>query len=52
MFHVKRSLWHQGRVIRRNPEAYFKQLTTLVEDLREELSMPELIFIDGQVNGN
>ncbi|HAE19628.1 MAG TPA: hypothetical protein DCG41_10455 [Verrucomicrobiales bacterium] len=41
-----------GESNKENPEAYFKQLTTLVEDLRKDLSMPELTFIDGQVNGN
>ncbi|HCQ80145.1 MAG TPA: hypothetical protein DIV46_09245 [Verrucomicrobiales bacterium] len=52
MFRVIRSLWHLGESNKENPEAYFKQLTTLVEELRKDLSMPEFPFIAGQVNGN
>ena len=47
---LKGILWHQGESNQGNPEAYLKQLITLVEDLRKDLGMPELPFIAGQVN--
>ena len=47
---LKGILWHQGESNQGNPEAYLKQLVTLVEDLRTDLGMPDLPFIAGQVN--
>lgn len=46
---LKGILWHQGESNAGNPEAYLKQLKTLVGDLRKDLVMPELPFIAGQV---
>ena len=47
---LKGILWHQGESNQGNPEAYLKQLTTLVEDLRKDLGVPDLPFVAGQVN--
>lgn len=47
---LKGILWHQGESNEGNPEAYLEQLVQLVKDLREDLAMPELPFVAGQVH--
>ncbi|MDA1006658.1 MAG: sialate O-acetylesterase [Verrucomicrobia bacterium] len=44
-------LWHQGESNSGKPEAYLGLLEELIENLREDLGMPELPFVAGQING-
>ena len=47
---IKGVLWHQGESNRNNAEAYAEQITKLITDLREDLAMPDLPFIAGQIS--
>ena len=43
-------LWHQGEADCSNPEAYKQKLISLVKDLREDLNLPELPIVVGQIS--
>jgi len=43
-------LWHQGESNEGNPEGYLEKLQALANNLREDMQMPALPFIAGQVN--
>lgn len=47
---LKAILWHQGEADCSNPEAYKQKLISLVKDLREDLGMPNLPVIVGQIS--
>lgn len=47
---IKGVLWHQGETNAGKPEGYLEKLQQLIADLREDLGMPDLPFIAGQVN--
>ena len=47
---LKAILWHQGEADCSNPEAYKQKLISLVKDLREDLNMPDLPVIVGQIS--
>ena len=46
---LKGILWHQGESNSARPETYLKQLTELIQALREDFNQPELPFVAGQV---
>lgn len=46
---MKGILWHQGESNQDNPDAYFKQLTDLVNNLREDLGNAKLPFVAGEI---
>ena len=43
-------LWHQGETDCHNPEAYKQKLISLIKNLREDLGMPNLPVIVGQIS--
>lgn len=47
---LKAILWHQGEADCSNPEAYKQKLISLVKDLREDLGMPNLPVVVGQIS--
>ena len=47
---LKAILWHQGEADCSNPEAYKQKLISLVKDLREDLDMPDLPVVVGQIS--
>ena len=47
---LKAILWHQGEADCSNPEAYKQKLISLVKDLREDLNMPDLPVVVGQIS--
>mgnify|MGYP001427190629 CR=1 FL=1 len=47
---LKAIIWHQGEADCSNPEAYKQKLISLVKDLREDLNMPELPVVVGQIS--
>lgn len=47
---LKAILWHQGEADCSNPEAYRQKLTSLMNDLRADLGMPELPVVVGQIS--
>lgn len=47
---LKAILWHQGEADCSNPEAYKQKLISLVKDLREDLNLPELPIVVGQIS--
>lgn len=47
---LKAILWHQGEADCSNPEAYKQKLISLMKDLREDLDMPDLPVIVGQIS--
>lgn len=47
---LKAILWHQGEADCSNPEAYKQKLISLMRDLREDLGMPDLLIIVGQIS--
>ena len=47
---IKGVLWHQGESDAKKPEGYLEKLSDLVKNLREDLAMPDLPFVAGQVN--
>lgn len=47
---IKGILWHQGESNAEKPEGYLEKLQKLIADLREDLGMPDLPFIAGQIN--
>lgn len=47
---LKAILWHQGEADCSNPEAYKQKLISLIRDLREDLGMPDLPVIVGQIS--
>lgn len=47
---IKGILWHQGESNSKNPEDYLIKLTSLVVSLRNDLGIPDLPFVAGQVN--
>ncbi|NQV29764.1 MAG: sialate O-acetylesterase, partial [Candidatus Marinimicrobia bacterium] len=48
---LKGILWHQGEANVENPDKYIDKLTKLVTQFRQDLDMPELPFIAGQIDG-
>ncbi len=46
---LKGILWHQGESNSKYYDRYLSQLKSLVEDLRNDLEMPDLPFVAGQV---
>ena len=47
---LKGILWHQGEANVGNPDKYIDKLIELVERFRNDLNMPELPFIAGQID--
>ena len=47
---LKAILWHQGEADCSNPEAYKQKLISLVKDLREDLGMPNIPVVVGQIS--
>ena len=47
---LKAIIWHQGEADCSNPEAYKQKLISLVKDLREDLGMPNLPVVVGQIS--
>lgn len=47
---LKAILWHQGEADCSNPEAYKQKLISLMNDLREDLGMPDLPVVVGQIS--
>lgn len=47
---LKAILWHQGEADCANPETYKIKLRSLIENLREDLGMPNLFVIIGQIS--
>jgi len=45
---LKGVLWHQGEIDHADPE-YLPKLVTLVQQLREDLTLPELPFVAGRI---
>lgn len=48
--HLKAILWHQGEADCSNPEEYKQKLILLIKNFREDLGMPELPVIVGQIS--
>lgn len=48
--HLKAILWHQGEADCSNPEEYKQKLILLIKSFREDLGMPELPVIVGQIS--
>lgn len=48
---LKGILWHQGEANVNNPENYIDKLTELVTRFRNDLDMPQLPFVAGQIDG-
>lgn len=46
---LKGILWHQGEGNSKNPEGYMDKLSQLVSDLRQDLGVPNLPFVAGQI---
>lgn len=47
---LKAILWHQGEADCANPEAYKQRLTSMIQNFREELGMPNLPVVVGQIS--
>lgn len=47
---IRAVLWHQGEADCSKPEAYRQKLALLVKNLREDLEMPELPFVVGEIS--
>lgn len=47
---LKAILWHQGEADCANPKTYQMKLKSLIENLREDLGMPDLPVIVGQIS--
>ena len=48
--HLKAILWHQGEADCLNPEEYKQKLILLIKSFREDLGMPELPVVVGQIS--
>lgn len=48
--HLKAIIWHQGEANSTDPEKYKQQLSSLMGDLRQDLGMPELPVVVGQIS--
>lgn len=48
---LKGILWHQGEANVGNPDKYIDKLTELVTRFRQDLGMPVLPFVAGQIDG-
>lgn len=46
---LKAVIWHQGETDISDPDAYLPKLCRLVSDLREDLGLPELPFVFGEL---
>ena len=49
---IKGILWHQGESNSSSPDSYLAKLQSLIEDLRNDLNLPKLPFVAGQVYYN
>ena len=47
---LKAVLWHQGEADCRYPESYKIYICKLVEQLRADLNMPDLLFVAGEIS--
>lgn len=46
---LKAVIWHQGESDASKPELYKKQLAQLVANLRQDLNLPDLFFVAGEI---
>lgn len=46
---IKGIIWHQGESNQSRPSSYMESLIKLVRDFRNDLGMPELYFVAGQI---